>query len=651
MTSPAGGFRIARAFVEIEGKVDRAGMRRDAESAGSDSGSAYGSRFARSAGERLRGPDGRFISDGIAVHTSVSKSRAEGDKYGNNFAFGIGGGLRRASKFFEHGLQGAIDAIPTPVKQGLGIAIATTAGPLVAAAMSGAVAGGIGAGGVIGGSVIAFRDPAIRVAAKKLGSDIGDNLTTAARPFRAVTMQVIDDIGVRADKVQPRLASIFTKSAPHARTLVDGMLDGVENFAESWDRALDNAGPGVDALASAMRDLGDYAGTALEIIASGSEDGGQALKDLVDIVGFMIFQFANAVRAVTGTYGALRDFAEWVGVVDEAQQSGRRTGGGYFGQMKAGGGAIRGVTADSNAYNQRQLILNGTIEEAIEVTGDYKKMLDILNGATMNAEEAAIAHKEAIANATKAVKDNGRTLDINTEKGRANRTALLGIAKAAQNEASAAYEKVFRATGNVSQAQAAATGKLNAGRQAFINIAQRMGMTRQQAISYANSIYAIPGSKHTTITANISSAAARIQQIKNALARVPGSKTIHIRTVADIPAGMSIGQLMREHGGPVKKGHAYIVGEKRAEVFVPDRDGMIVPSIEKFEGIASSAGAARGPGSRQGGPATAPIYIGTVTLDASKMKDIQDVIDLIERIGLAARTRYAGRPSPAGARL
>ncbi len=36
----------------------------------------------------------------------------------------------------------------------------------------------------------------------------------------------------------------------------------------------------------------------------------------------------------------------------------------------------------------------------------------------------------------------------------------------------------------------------------------------------------------------------------------------------------------REHGGPVQPGRAYIVGEKRPEVFVPDVPGSIVPSLD-----------------------------------------------------------------------
>ena len=39
----------------------------------------------------------------------------------------------------------------------------------------------------------------------------------------------------------------------------------------------------------------------------------------------------------------------------------------------------------------------------------------------------------------------------------------------------------------------------------------------------------------------------------------------------------------KEFGGPVKKDSAYVVGEKRAELFVPQQNGFIVPSIKNLE--------------------------------------------------------------------
>ena len=40
----------------------------------------------------------------------------------------------------------------------------------------------------------------------------------------------------------------------------------------------------------------------------------------------------------------------------------------------------------------------------------------------------------------------------------------------------------------------------------------------------------------------------------------------------------------REKGGPVTAGQPYIVGEKRPELFVPDRNGTILPDTSALNG-------------------------------------------------------------------
>jgi tape measure domain-containing protein len=47
-------------------------------------------------------------------------------------------------------------------------------------------------------------------------------------------------------------------------------------------------------------------------------------------------------------------------------------------------------------------------------------------------------------------------------------------------------------------------------------------------------------------------------------------------------AGVGAGLEPRATGGPVKRGRTYIVGEHRAEVFEPDEDGFIHPSVDGF---------------------------------------------------------------------
>jgi DNA repair exonuclease SbcCD ATPase subunit len=64
---------------------------------------------------------------------------------------------------------------------------------------------------------------------------------------------------------------------------------------------------------------------------------------------------------------------------------------------------------------------------------------------------------------------------------------------------------------------------------------------------------------------------------------------------ASVPSGGSGSTFTnrREFGGPVSKGRAYIVGEKRPELFVPNTNGIIIPKVPSmdYSGASMSAGA------------------------------------------------------------
>src|SRR4029079_3306364 len=59
-----------------------------------------------------------------------------------------------------------------------------------------------------------------------------------------------------------------------------------------------------------------------------------------------------------------------------------------------------------------------------------QKALDDVFGVTRSAEEAQRDLLQAVDDTAKSIKENGKTLDINTEKGRANREAVQKQAEA-----------------------------------------------------------------------------------------------------------------------------------------------------------------------------------------------------------------------------
>jgi acid phosphatase family membrane protein YuiD len=82
--------------------------------------------------------------------------------------------------------------------------------------------------------------------------------------------------------------------------------------------------------------------------------------------------------------------------------------------------------------------------------------------------------------------------------------------------------------------------------------------------------------------------ATKADEVKDAINGIPNKKNVTIgvkfTTTGQVrlPNGVEVDMGVwkaREHGGPVRKGQPYVVGEKRPELFVPDQNGKILPSV------------------------------------------------------------------------
>lgn len=484
----------------------------------------------------------------------------------------------------------------------IGTAIAATAG----AALSGGLLAAISGGAVAGGVALALRDPQVAQAASSAGKMIGDRLGSAAEPFKAKTIGAFQDITASFGRVEGSVVRIFSSASEYVRPLVAGITGLVERMMPAVDRAVSRAAPVISALQASLPRLGDAIGDAFDAISENGPEAATAIRQIVLGIGDMIRFGGEAVAFLTDMYGRLINVSvagfqmlrawEWLPVVggylaDNRKRfeelKGSMDGARVAGQAQASVAALQATASTlAGAATQRQG--SAAADAAITNQALAVAMQAVANRA-LAASNSQIALEQSIDDATAAVKTNGRHLDINSEKGRANRQALNGIAAAANDAA----QKILEQTGSQQQASAAS----ERGRAAFIRTATSMGMSATAARNLAAKLFAIPNINRDVRIHN-EQAIARIQEIKNSLAGLTG-KTIHIRTKADIPQGLSMRQLMemgRETGGPVKKGEAYVVGEKRAEVFVPDRDGQIIPSVEQFQGMAGGGRAAGGGG-------------------------------------------------------
>ena len=127
----------------------------------------------------------------------------------------------------------------------------------------------------------------------------------------------------------------------------------------------------------------------------------------------------------------------------------------------------------------------------------------------LGARDATRGYREAIDEAAAAVKENGKTLDITTEKGRKNEKALDDLAEAAIKQSQAMQE---------SSASSAELQKQSGRQRAeLVRAARAFGLSAKEAQAYANRILGIPKSAATKVVANTSTAAKAVAGFESRL--------------------------------------------------------------------------------------------------------------------------------------
>jgi hypothetical protein len=136
----------------------------------------------------------------------------------------------------------------------------------------------------------------------------------------------------------------------------------------------------------------------------------------------------------------------------------------------------------------------------------------------LSARDAARGFEEAIDAVSASVATNGTTMDITTEKGRANQAALDGIA--------AAGARVVEANAKNGESQEVLQGNLSATYDALIAGAGQLGITGDAAVDLARDVMKIPPG--VSITSWMSDAAKRMAKDTGAAADAIDGKVVNV---------------------------------------------------------------------------------------------------------------------------
>jgi hypothetical protein len=375
--------------------------------------------FTKAADGKLQADRGRFTRHGRELGAVL------GDGIGEKAGRGLVGGVSDALASLPLTARGAL--ITGAV--GIGAAMA----PFVGAAISGAVLGGVGTGGIIGGIALAAQDSRVKAEAKSLGNTIMSDLTSGAGVFVGPVLDVLDRLKPAAASVTASIGRDFRILAPLVPPVARGIGGLATNAMPGLEHATEAARVPVRALSNELPDLGDAASDALDSIASESDNAAQGIIGFSDAIEGTIRGAGEWLAFLAWTYGgivkigdALHDFANEGSPFGEIlRMAGGPQGNAFLDWFDNQTNALHDAQDASGDYK-------GSLEEVIAQTQDaaaankaLTDSFDKLFGIQMSTDEAAIRYQESIDKTVETLKENKRTLDINTEAGRENKEAIL----------------------------------------------------------------------------------------------------------------------------------------------------------------------------------------------------------------------------------
>lgn len=277
-------------------------------------------------------------------------------------------------------------------------------------------------------------------------------------------------------------------------------LGDINTFLEDAGRSVNGIGKNV----SGVEDLGDAVERAFS--KSNSDKVNDFVAELfgASTAGTRLEEsFANIDEALAGlveggntqeAFLAFREIKNEMLAQGKTMDEVRAAFPGYTDALLAAADGANEATPAQNAYNEAMDNGGASVEQYQEALDEARQaQLDLMD-VVLSARDAQRGFEAAIDDASAALADNGATLDITTEKGRANQAALDAIASSGIKATEAMREN--GATQGELQAQVQAT------RDRFIEAATAFGMSSDEAAALADQLNLIPANVTPTVAIN-----------------------------------------------------------------------------------------------------------------------------------------------------
>jgi TP901 family phage tail tape measure protein len=325
--------------------------------------------------------------------------------------------------------------------------------------------------------------------------------------------------------------------------------DGGQQFND-WGESMVNTFTGIKGSSHILEDSLKRVDTGLaDMVSSGNADGAAKSFDLIK----------DAAERQNIPLEELKkkfpEYADALEAADAEQIKAADSGDKVAGSLEGAGTAAEVAAAQTEeiekAFEEVGLAADGSIT-------DIEKWTQSLFSAgllSLSASDASIAYQAAIDNLTASVVQNGTSLDINTEQGRANQSAYNGIAQTAMAAMTATAAQTLATEGSAA-AQAQLQTSLRTSYDDLVAAAGQFGIVGDEADTMARKALGVP--KNVNIDAWIADHASQtIDGIKSKADNLDGTSatvTILTRNIQQYEeifgdTGKSAGLFAAQNGG------------------------------------------------------------------------------------------------------
>lgn len=416
--------------------------------------------------------------------SKLGKAKAGFKKLGSQIGDAIGEGATK-------GLE-AISKNPA-LTAGI-LAAATVLTPILGAAAAAGMVGGAAGIGIIGGIKLASNHPAVKAAAKSLGDFVGERLKDAAAPFVPELVKVLGKARKLFTSVEFDIRGIFQSASKYIDPLFEGVSGFLKALLPGLRQAVDAAKPLIEGFKEILPRIGKSLGDAFKKVSTVAPEIkgfvvflGEGISTAVDFtasfVTFLAKAFGYLVRVANISFTIADSVAGWVPFLGDKIGENREKLKEFTAAMDGAGKSSMSTGDSVNALKVKVAAEGEAAKTAAQKNKElWQSTLDLKNQA-LAAINSEIAFKQAIDNAAVAVKENGKTINTNTTKGRENKSMLTALA-AATNTLS---NDILAETGS----QAKATAAAEKGRKKFIELAEKMGVSKTRAKELADKLIAV----------------------------------------------------------------------------------------------------------------------------------------------------------------